>query len=58
MAGLSMLKMHKGMQSIHLWLRLIACDKKKLKKDLPFDVGNLDLETVGMDLLHCLRGSY
>ena len=23
-----------------------------------FDVGNLDHETIGMDLLHCLCGSY
>ena len=28
-AGQSMFGMHKGMQGIHLQLRLIACDKKK-----------------------------
>ena len=26
--------------------------------NFPFDVGNLDHETIGMDLLHCLCGSY
>ena len=60
-AGQSMFGMHKGTQGIHLRLRLTACDKKKNKKkkrNFPFDVGNLDHETIGMDLLHCLCGSY
>ena len=60
-AGQSMFGMHKGKQGIHLRLRLTACDffKKNLKKlNFPFDVGNLDHETIGMDLLHCLCGSY
>ena len=56
-AGQSMFGMHKGMQGIHLRLRLTACDKKK-KLNFPFDVGNLDHETIGMDLFHCLCSSY
>ena len=31
--GRSMFGIHKGTQSIHLRLRLTACDKKKLKKE-------------------------
>ena len=58
-----MFGMHKRTQGIHLQLRLTACNKKTIKKkqqqtNPPFDVSNLDLETVGMDLLHCLCGSY
>ena len=30
----------------------------KKEQNLPFDVGYLDLETVNMDLFHCLCGSY
>ena len=55
-AGQSMFGMHKGTQGIHLRLRLTAFGKKK--RNFPFDVGNLDHETVGMDLLHCLCGRY
>ena len=50
----SMFGMHKGMQETHLWLCLTACGEK----NLPFDVSNLDLKTVNVDLLHCLCGSY
>ena len=57
-AGQSMFGMHKGTQGIHMRLRLTACNKKKEKRNFPFDVGNLDHETIGMDLLHCLCGSY
>ena len=61
-AGQSTFGMHKGTQGIHLRLRLTACDKKiffLMKLPLqPFDVGNLDHETIGMDLLQCLCGSY
>ena len=53
--GRSMFGMHKGTQGIHLRLHLTACDKKR---NFRFDVGNLDHETIGMDLLHCLCGSY
>ena len=59
-AGQSMFGVHKGMQRIHLRLRLTTCKKKQTtttKRNLPFDVGNLELETVNMDLLHCLCGS-
>jgi len=38
-------------------LRLTTCDKKK-KLNLSFEVGYLDLETAGMDFLHCFCGSY
>ena len=31
---------------------------KKKQRNTAFHVGNLDHETVGMDLLHCLCGSY
>ena len=47
-----------GTQGMHLRLRLTACDKKKKEKKLPFDVSNLDHETIGMDLLHCFCDSY
>ena len=53
-AGQSMFGMHKGMQGIHLRMHLTRCNKITL----PFDVGNLDLKIVNMDLLHCLCGSY
>ena len=56
-AGQSMFGMHKRMQGIHLRLHLTAF-RKKNKKNLPFDVGNLNLEKINMDLLHCLCGSY
>ena len=32
--------------------------KTKKKRNIPFHVGNVDHETVGMNLLHCLCGSY
>ena len=32
--------------------------KKIFLMKLPFDVSNLNLETIGMDLLHCLCGSF
>ena len=51
-AGQSMFRIHKGMQGIHLRLCLTACEKNKTKQpNLPFDVGNLDIETVNVDLL-------
>ena len=56
-AGQSMFGMHKGTQGIQLRLRLTACNKKT-QKTLPFDVSNLDLKIVDMDLLHRLCGSY
>ena len=59
-AGQSMFRIHKGMQGIHLRLCLTPCKKNNKTKqpNLPFDVGNLDLETVNVDLLHCLCASY
>ena len=53
-AGQSMFGMHKGMQRIHLRLRLTTYKKTR---NFPFDVSNLNLETVNVDLLHCLCGS-
>ena len=59
-AGHLMFRIHKGMQGIHLRLCLTACEKKQKTKqpNLPFDVDNLDLETVNVNLLHCLCASY
>ena len=54
-----MFRIHKGMQGIYLQLCLTPCEKKKQKQpSLPFDVGNLDLETANVDLLQCLCASY
>ena len=55
MEAIACVECTKERKELHLRLRLTAC---KEKRKILFDVGNLDLETVGMDLLHCLCGSY
>ena len=37
---------------------MVVSNRMREKKHLPFDVSNLDLKTVNVDLLHCLCGSY
>ena len=55
LAGQSMFGMYKGTQRTTPG---VASNHMRKKRNLPFDVGNLDLKTVNVDLLHCLCGSY
>ena len=54
-AGQSMFGMHKGMQGT---TPAVASNRMQKKKETSPLMSAVDLETVNVDLLHCLCGSY